>query len=193
MDKQQMQKILIPAAAIAGVILLVGLIIATGNSDGGGDPNKKAPEPKTPPGAKTLGSGPMDAAGMSAPEPSALPPSAAPEWKEIGDGVKIWDVKVGEEDGTCEASDTPIMHYIGWRANDGFVFDNSVKRNEPLNMALSGLIRGWQKGVPGMKPGGIRRLFIPSALGYGAGGGGKDIPPNTDLVFEMKLLRIVRK
>lgn len=192
MDKQQMQKILIPAAAIAGVILLVGLIIATGNSDGGGD-GKKAPEPKAPPGAKTFGSVPMDATGMSATDPSGLPPSAAPEWKEIGNGVKIWDVKVGEDDGVCEAADTPIMHYIGWRANDGFVFDNSVKRNEPLNLPLSRLVQGWQKGVPGMKPGGIRRLFVPSALGYGPGGQGRDIPPNTDLVFEMKLLRIVRQ
>lgn len=192
MDKQQMQKILIPAAAVAGVILLVGLIIATGSSEPGGD-GKKAPEPKAPPGAKTFGSGPMDASGMSATDASGLPPSAAPEWKEIGDGVKIWDVKVGEDDGVAELGDTPIMHYTGWRANDGFVFDSSVKKGEPLNMPLSDLIKGWQKGVPGMKPGGIRRLFIPSALGYGPRGSGSSIPPNTDLVFEMKLLRIVRK
>lgn len=193
MDKQQMQKILIPAAAIAGVILLVGLIIATGSSEPGGGSGKTAPEPKAPPGAKTFGTVPMDASGMSAPEASALPPSAAPEWKEIGDGVKIWDVKVGEDDGVAEVTDTPIMHYTGWRATDGYVFDSSVKKGEPLNYALKDLVKGWQKGVPGMKPGGIRRLFIPSALGYGAQGSGSGIPPNTDLVFEMKLLRIVRK
>jgi FKBP-type peptidyl-prolyl cis-trans isomerase len=39
-----------------------------------------------------------------------------------------------------------------------------------------------------MKPGGIRRLYIPAALAYGPKGFGADIPPNADLVFEIKLL-----
>ena len=59
---------------------------------------------------------------------------------------------------------------------------------QPLTSALSGLIKGWQEGVPGMKPGGIRQLVIPAALGYGAAGSGSSVPPNSDLVFEIKLI-----
>lgn len=181
-----MQKILIPAAAIAGVILLVGLIVATGGSE---KPNlgKVAPEPTAPPGVKVFGDGPMDATGMSTSAPSA----SAAEWKDIGGGLKIWDVKVGDGE-EAVVSDTPIMHYIGWRAADGGEFDSSVNKGVPLDMPLSQLIAGWKQGVPGMKPGGIRRLYVPSALGYGPNGQGK-IPPNADLLFEMKLLRIHRK
>jgi len=50
----------------------------------------------------------------------------------------------------------------------------------------------WTLGLVGMKAGGVRRLYIPSALAYGAQGQGKDIPGNTDLLFEVKLLRISR-
>jgi peptidylprolyl isomerase len=48
------------------------------------------------------------------------------------------------------------------------------------------VIVGWQKGVPGMKVGGIRRLTIPSALAYGPGGN-QSVPPNADLVFVIEL------
>lgn len=182
-----MQKILVPAAAIAGVILLVGLIIATGGSQ---KPNlgKRAPDPKAAPGVKLIGTGPMDATGMN----TALPPLDAPEWNDIGGGLKVWDVKVGDEEGVLEPSDRVYCHYIGWR-KDGVTFDSSVDRGEPADFGLNGVIQGWTKGLPGMKPGGIRRLLIPSGLAYGAQQKGDKIPPNSDLVFEVKLLRIERK
>jgi FKBP-type peptidyl-prolyl cis-trans isomerase FklB len=41
-----------------------------------------------------------------------------------------------------------------------------------------------------MKVGSKWKLFVPSDLGYGEKGAGREIPPNSTLIFEMELLSI---
>ena len=41
-----------------------------------------------------------------------------------------------------------------------------------------------------MKVGGIRRLVIPSAQAYGSQRAASNIPPNSDLVFDIELIAI---
>jgi FKBP-type peptidyl-prolyl cis-trans isomerase len=53
-----------------------------------------------------------------------------------------------------------------------------------------GLIEGWIKGVPGMKPGGRRVLVVPAEQGYGAQGTPDgSVPPNSTLVFVIDLVK----
>lgn len=87
------------------------------------------------------------------------------------------------------STDNVTVHYTGWLATDGTVFDSSVERGEPATFPLSGVIQGWQEGIPGMQVGGKRRLVIPADLAYGSSGTG-GIPPNSALVFEVELLSI---
>ena len=66
---------------------------------------------------------------------------------------------------------------------DGTQFDSSAN----FTSALSGLIKGWQIGIPFIKPGGRVFLIIPSALGYGTTAAGS-IPANSVLVFTIDLI-----
>jgi len=109
------------------------------------------------------------------------------------------DTKLGEG-AEAEAGQTVIVHYTGWLFdenapdNKGSKFDSSLDRNDPFDFPLGAgrVIRGWDEGVAGMKEGGNRTLIIPSEMGYGAHGAGNDIPPNATLLFEVKLLKIIK-
>jgi len=83
------------------------------------------------------------------------------------------------------------VHYVGV-LEDGTKFDSSVDRGQPFEVTLGAgqVIQGWELGLIGMKKGEIRRLFIPSELGYGERGAGQMIPANANLIFEIQLLEI---
>jgi FKBP-type peptidyl-prolyl cis-trans isomerase len=116
-----------------------------------------------------------------------VPDGPAINKQELEGGLIIEDIKIG--DGyEVKPGGAVVALYHGTLKDGGKEFDSAFKRGEPIAFPLSGVIPGWQKGVPGMKIGGIRRLTIPAALGYGAQGAGQDIPPNADLVFIIQLV-----
>jgi peptidylprolyl isomerase len=104
--------------------------------------------------------------------------------------LKIEDLKEGDGPG-AKVGDTLVVHYTGWLTN-GTKFDSSHDRRESMSFMLGAgkVIKGWDKGLLGMKAGGKRKLTIPPELAYGAHGFGTTIPPNATLVFEVELLRI---
>ncbi len=85
-------------------------------------------------------------------------------------------------------TDKVKVHYHGTMI-DGKVFDSSVDRGEPISFPLSGLIQGWQEGIPLMKEGAKYKFFIPSELAYGTDAP-PSIGPNQTLIFEVELLKI---
>ena len=103
-------------------------------------------------------------------------------------GLQYEEIKVGSG-ATAKAGNMVSVHYTGW-LTDGKKFDSSKDRNEPFdfNLGAGQGIKGWDEGVQGMQVGGVRKLTIPPALGYGARGAGGVIPPNATLVFEVEFL-----
>ena len=119
------------------------------------------------------------------------PPLDSKEWKKQKSGVEIWDVKEGKGE-AAKPGATVVIHYTGWLTDkDETKFDSSLDRGKKAEFPLDQLIKGWQEGIPGMKPGGVRRLKIPSDLAYGDNGRGK-IPGKATLVFEIELFEAIQ-
>jgi peptidylprolyl isomerase len=89
----------------------------------------------------------------------------------------------------AKAGDTITAHYTGALVRDGTIFQSSHDSGQTFTSPLSGLIKGWQEGIPGMKEGGTRRLIIPAAQAYGEASQ-SGIPANSDLVFDIELVKV---
>ena len=103
--------------------------------------------------------------------------------------LQVIDISEGNG-ATVEPGAKITAHYTGALCKNGIIFQSSHDFGKPVTFPLSGVIAGWTQGVPGMKVGGTRRLVIPAALAYGASSPSPNIPPNSDLVFDIELVAI---
>ncbi len=87
------------------------------------------------------------------------------------------------------ASSNVKVHYTG-SFLDGNIFDSSVQRGEPIDFGLNQVIKGWTEGVQLMKEGAKYKFYIPYQLAYGEQGYPGAIPPKSDLIFEVELLKV---
>ena len=78
----------------------------------------------------------------------------------VGDGVE------------AQAGAVVEVHYVGVEYESNQEFDSSWDRGQSIEFPLTGLISGWQEGIPGMRVGGRRQLTIPPEMAYGPAGGG---------------------
>ncbi len=103
--------------------------------------------------------------------------------------LKSIDLKLGNG-APVPPSATITAHYTGALAKDGTIFQSSHDFGNPATFGLHQVIAGWTEGVVGMKAGGTRRLVIPADKAYGAASPSHNIPPNSDLVFDIELIAI---
>jgi FKBP-type peptidyl-prolyl cis-trans isomerase len=89
-----------------------------------------------------------------------------------------------------------VVNYWGWlysttaAEHKGSLFDTSAGRGSfTFTLGAGQVITGWDRGVLGMKVGGLRRLTIPPDMAYGSSAVGS-IPANSTLVFEVELVDV---
>jgi peptidylprolyl isomerase len=122
------------------------------------------------------------------------PPEDEKGMKTTESGLKYLDLAEGNGE-PAKAGDTVEVHYTGTLRADGSKFDSSLDRKTPFTFPLGAgrVIKGWDEGVAGMKVGGKRKLIVPFQLAYGVEGQPPKIPRESDLVFEIELLSIVKR
>jgi FKBP-type peptidyl-prolyl cis-trans isomerase len=192
MEKQKVLALVLPALAGSALLALI-LFLAFGSNPPEQQKQKLTDKELAEKMLREKGNGSikesqkakdMTSKGMSESLPSTE------NYADLGEGLKYLDVVEGEGDpapGGCSVS----AHYAGWLTN-GSRFDSSYVAKpgggSPLEFSLNQVVQGWTRGIPGMKPGGVRRLYIPSHLAYGSEGRPPQIPGNSPLVFEIKLI-----
>lgn len=114
------------------------------------------------------------------------------------EGIKVtesglqYEVLESGKGDSPKASDNVEVHYTG-KLIDGTVFDSSVERGVPASFGVTQVIPGWVEALQLMHEGDKWRLYIPSDLAYGPNGAGGVIGPNITLIFDVELLRVIKK
>ncbi|WP_294245228.1 FKBP-type peptidyl-prolyl cis-trans isomerase [uncultured Chryseobacterium sp.] len=108
--------------------------------------------------------------------------------KTTASGLQYEVLKEGDGKAKPTAASTATVTYTG-KLMDGTVFDSTDKNGgKPIELNLSGVIKGWTEGIQLMSKGAKYRFYIPSELAYGDNGAGNVIPPGSTLVFDVELV-----
>ena len=136
------------------------------------------------------------AAPAAAPAPAAPKSACTPPPKELV--VKDLEVGTGED---ARFRSAVLVHYTGWTYDGckpdfkGEMFDSSSTRGIPISLMVGAgrVIQGWDEGLVGLKERGKRLLIIPPEKAYGAKSPTPAIPPNSTLVFEVYLEKVIQQ
>lgn len=195
-------KRILPAVTVALATALA--LSACGGSDSGGEPSVTTSSSAPSEGAWSVSNcASLDPPTTGAPVPAdavvegeiattadvALAPTVGVlEGAVAISSLVVSDVVAGSGD-EVPAGATVTVEYCGVGLDSGAVFDSSWARGTPATFPLSGVIAGWQEGIPGMTPGSRRLLVIPAGLAYGdAPPPGSGILPGETLVFVVDLI-----
>jgi FKBP-type peptidyl-prolyl cis-trans isomerase len=181
----------IVGGSVGTVVVIVGIILLAVNLSGSDKKTNAltAPTPTVTPTPSTTPTPPPAAPTKCAAIKPNPPAKGQPKIPDVTGKAPtklvVKDVKVGRGR-AAHKGDTVSVLYIGASCSDGSIFDASYKHGnqafpvKPLGQAQ--VIAGWNQGLIGVRPGGIRELVIPASLGYGPAGQ-PPIKPNETLIF----------
>ena len=160
-------------------VLAATVVFAAAAAACGGEPAEEATGGEA--GARAPETADADCTALTGVSPDSM--------REAEGGLRVLTLEEGDGP-EARRGDTVRVHYLGC-LTDGTKFDASYDRDEPFSFQIGAgrVIRGWDVGVAGMKPGGVRLLRIPPELGYGERGTpGGPIPPDATLLFRVERL-----
>lgn len=102
----------------------------------------------------------------------------------------------GDTSYKADSGRVATVMYRGYLASNGKVFDTNMDTSkhhtDPIQILVGsrGSIQGFSECLPYFGKGGKGKFLIPSMLGYGAQGGGSEIPAFANLVFDIEVLDV---
>lgn len=139
------------------------------------------------PAAKTSGKVPKSEAVAG-----ETPPSSSQKVRRYPNGFEVEDVKKGRPDAKlAKAGKKVVVKYVGKLKSNGKIFDQTKgNRTFSFRLGVGEVIKGWDRGVEGMRVGDKRKLSVPPQMAYGTSGIRGAIPPNAWLNFEVELVDV---
>jgi len=108
-------------------------------------------------------------------------------------GLLLQDLIIGDGQDVQKGDNVELQYTGHLYTNQSFgkMFESNKDSGKLYKMKVGKgkVIKGWEEGVPGMRKGGKRLLFIPPGLAYGSKGVGERIPANSTLIFEIDVTR----
>ena len=170
---------------LTAIALAVAALVAAGCSEETSEEAAKKEAESTADLRSEEPSAPPETSGAQRSKPKIrIPNGPAPTKLEVDDLIE-------GKGRAAKAGDTLSVNYVGVSYSSGKEFDTSFGK-QPLEFPLGAgqVIRGWDEGVAGMRPGGRRVLVIPPDMAYGPDGAPPAIGPNETLVFVVDLERV---
>jgi FKBP-type peptidyl-prolyl cis-trans isomerase len=193
--------------AVLGTIAVIVVLVVIGITVLGGS-SKKSPSAVNAASTATPTASPTPTASAPpapkkcakiSPNPAAKGEPKVPDVKGKAPTKLIKkDVTVGHGR-AAKSGDQVVVKYIGVSCSTGNVFDASYtdppnpttkKKEFSVSLGQGQVIPGWDKGLVGMKAGGVRELVIPAALGYGPTGSPPKIRGNETLIFLVTMVKV---
>jgi peptidylprolyl isomerase len=168
------------------VVTLMAVVCVAGLTACGGDDDSEGSAPSTPTNQPDTGTAtePTPAEAQKAlkdtsqkpviPQPTGSPPR----------NLVVEDIVKGKGK-AAKKGDTVIVNYVGENFSNGKEFGASWDRGQPFHVTIgrTHVVKGWTRGLVGIRKGGRRMLTIPPELGYGPNGYPPAIPPNETLIL----------
>jgi peptidylprolyl isomerase len=160
-------------------LLLLLLALGACGGDDGDDSTAQSSQPTSKTTEEPSPSALRKALKDTATKPVIPKPAGSPPRKLVEEDI------VKGKGPAAKPGDTLVVNYVGVAFSTGKQFDASWDRGQPFAVPLGAhkVIKGWDRGLVGMRKGGRRLLTIPPELGYGSEGYPPAIAPNETLIF----------
>jgi FKBP-type peptidyl-prolyl cis-trans isomerase FklB len=109
---------------------------------------------------------------------------------ELPSGLQYKVIEAGNGS-SPKATDQVSVEYSG-RLLNGDVFSSTETTGKPMTIGVNSSIKAWQEVLPLMKTGAKWEIYVPAKLAYGEQGAGGKIGPEASLIFQVKLVDIVK-